>query len=42
MRACVQVGLMLSVGVSGVQWRRISAELPEIIPRGACCWQRYY
>jgi hypothetical protein len=38
----MQFGLMLAVGVDRVQWRRITDELPEIIPRGAPYWERYY
>jgi len=36
------IGLMVACGVDDVQWRRISDELPEIIPRGARGWERYY
>eukprot|EP00798_Chlamydomonas_sp_ICE-L_P003362 gene3362-13393_t len=37
-----QIGIILGKGVDGVQWKRITDELPEIIPRGACGWERYY
>ena len=37
-----QIGLMVAVGVDDVQWTRFTAELPEIIPRGADGFERYY
>jgi hypothetical protein len=37
-----QLGFMLALGVDAVQWRRITDELPELIPRGADGWERYY
>lgn len=37
-----QFGLMLSLGVDAVQWKRITDELPELIPRGAAGWERFY
>ncbi len=36
------IGIMVALGVDEVQWARITAELPEIIPRGAQGWERYY
>ena len=36
-----QVGLMLAVGVDAVQWRRLTDDLPELVPRGAPGWQLY-
>mmetsp|Transcript_38079 Transcript_38079/g.84818 ORF Transcript_38079/g.84818 Transcript_38079/m.84818 type:complete len:945 (+) Transcript_38079:211-3045(+) len=36
------IGIMLATGVDAVQWKRITDELPEIIPRGAPGWERYY
>ncbi|KAG1668505.1 hypothetical protein FOA52_012099 [Chlamydomonas sp. UWO 241] len=36
------IGIMVASGVDDVQWRRITLELPEIIPRGAAGWERYY
>jgi hypothetical protein len=36
------IGIMVASGVDDVQWRRITLELPEIIPRGAHGWERYY
>ena len=35
-------GIMIALGVDEVQWVRITTELPEIIPRGAQGWERYY
>jgi hypothetical protein len=37
-----QIGAMLSLGMNVPQWRRMTTELPEIVPRGATGWQRYY
>lgn len=37
-----QIGLMIVAGVDDVQWTRINAELPEIIPRGANGFERFY
>lgn len=38
-----QFGLILAKGLDAVEWRRVSAELPEIIPRGVnMLWERYY
>ncbi|KAG2497195.1 hypothetical protein HYH03_004784 [Edaphochlamys debaryana] len=40
---CHQFGLILAKGVDAVTWRRIIAEVPEIIPRGVnMYWERYY
>lgn len=40
---CHQFGLILAKGLDAVEWRRVSAELPEIIPRGVnMLWERYY
>ncbi|KAG2443533.1 hypothetical protein HXX76_001885 [Chlamydomonas incerta] len=40
---CHQFGLILCKGVNAVEWRRISAELPELVPRGVgILWERYY
>ena len=36
------VGVLVALGVDEVQWVRITNELPEIIPRGAQGWERYY
>ena len=36
------IGIMVALGVDEVQWVRITNELPEIIPRGAQGWERYY
>jgi hypothetical protein len=36
------IGIMLALGVDAVQWKRITDELPEIIPRGAAGWERFY
>lgn len=37
-----QIGLMVAAGVDDVQWLRITNELPEIIPRGADGYERFY
>ena len=37
-----QLGMMVALGVDPVQWRRITDELPELIPRGAPGWERYH
>ncbi len=37
-----QLGMMVGLGVDAVQWRRITAELPEIVPRGAPGWVRFH
>ncbi|PNH09480.1 Glutaredoxin-C6 [Tetrabaena socialis] len=40
---CHLFGLILAAKLDAVNWRRISAELPEIIPRGvSMSWERYY
>ncbi|KXZ47349.1 hypothetical protein GPECTOR_36g72 [Gonium pectorale] len=40
---CHHFGLILAKGVDAVNWRRITAELPEIVPRGvSAVWERYY
>lgn len=40
---CHHFGLILSKGVNAVEWRRISTELPELVPRGVnILWERYY
>lgn len=36
------LGIILALGVDEVQWIRITNELPEIVPRGAHGWERYY
>lgn len=37
-----QLGTMVALGTDPVQWVRITDDLPELIPRGADGWQRYY
>jgi hypothetical protein len=40
---CHLLGLILARGLDAVNWRLVTAELPEILPRGAtACWERYY
>lgn len=36
-----QLGAMVALGVDSVRWALLTAELPEIIPRGAAGWTRY-
>ncbi|CAD7704182.1 unnamed protein product, partial [Ostreobium quekettii] len=36
------IGTMVALGVDPVQWKRLTDELPEIIPRGAPGWKRYF
>lgn len=37
-----QVGSIVYRNVDAVMWERLRIEMPEIIPRGAPNWQRYY
>jgi hypothetical protein len=37
-----QIGAILYRHVDVVMWEQLRFELPEIIPRGACDWKRYY
>ncbi len=37
-----QIGTMVALGSSPVEWSVLAAELPEIIPRGAPGWARYH
>eukprot|EP00241_Pyramimonas_parkeae_P004658 CAMPEP_0114246674 /NCGR_PEP_ID=MMETSP0058-20121206/12600_1 /TAXON_ID=36894 /ORGANISM="Pyramimonas parkeae, CCMP726" /LENGTH=909 /DNA_ID=CAMNT_0001359899 /DNA_START=188 /DNA_END=2917 /DNA_ORIENTATION=- len=36
------VGLMVSLGVSPVMWYQLSQEIPDIVPRGAKGWKRFF
>lgn len=36
------VGLMVSLGVSPVMWYQLSKEIPDIVPRGAKGWNRFF
>ncbi len=36
------IGLMLALGVDDVQWRRLTDDLPDIIPRAADGYVRYW
>jgi hypothetical protein len=37
-----QIGSIVYRNVDAVMWERLRIEMPEIIPRGAPNWQRYY
>ena len=36
------IGRMVALGVDGVQWLRITNHIPELVPRGAHSWRRFY
>jgi len=36
------IGRMVALGVDGVQWSRITNHIPELVPRGAHAWRRFY
>jgi hypothetical protein len=42
MHARTHAHAQVAMGVDEIQWKRITDELPEIIPRGAPGWERYY
>jgi hypothetical protein len=37
-----QIGAILYQHVDAVMWEQLRFEVPEIIPRGASSWKRYY
>jgi hypothetical protein len=36
------VGLMVALGVSPVVWYELVHDIPDIQPRGAAAWSRYF
>lgn len=36
------IGRMIALGVDGPTWERLVAAVPEIAPRGAAHWRKFF
>lgn len=37
-----QIGAIVYRNVDAIMWERLRIEIPEMVPRAACNWRRYW